>query len=318
MTAYNREKYIATAIESVLAQTFEDFELIIVDDCSQDGTVQIAQRYLTNKHVRVVINDKNLGQFQNRNNAARFARGRFIKYQDSDDLMYSHCLSTMVAPLVAEPRAGFALSVGKYWQGGPCPMLLTPRMSYQREFLGSGLFMGGPASAVFRAEVFRQLGGFPEIGVGSDYIFWAKACAQVNVILLPADLFWYRVHAGQELQSERAAHDYAIVQGEVWRMLDVPECPLDAEEREQAKRNWLFIIAKLTYLDFKAGRFGIARLRLRHAGLTVSDWFRYLRRPVRSVQAGTPLDEHGDFLIPDWSQFRLPEAELAEHAGMNF
>lgn len=318
MTAYNRERYVGAAIESVLAQTYGDFELIVVDDCSQDGTAEVARGYARDPRVRVLMNERNLGDYPNRNNAARYARGTFLKYQDSDDLMYPHCLATMVGPLMAEPRAGFALSLGKYWQGGPCPMLLTPRMSYQREFLGAGLFMGGPACAMFRAEVFRGLGGLPEVGTGSDHIFWLKACAKVNVVLVSADLFWYRVHGGQEIQSERAARDYAVVPGEVWRMLNSQECPLEAAEREQAKRNWLFIIAKLTYRDIRDGRFGIARLRLRHVGLSLGDWLKYLRRPVRNIHAGTPLGEDGEFLIPDWSQFRLPDAQVVEHTGVIF
>lgn len=305
MTAYNREKYIAASIESVLAQTFEDFELVIVDDCSQDRTVEIAQRYLFDSRVRVVVNKRNLGDYPNRNNAAKYAYGQFLKYHDSDDLMYPHCLATMIMPLQAEPSAGFALSGSKYWIGGPCPMLLTPRMCYQREFLGSGMFVGGPACALFRTDILHKLGGFPNQGVGSDHIFWLKACAKVNVLLLPADLFWYRVHAGQELQSDRAARDYAIVPGEVWRALHSPDCPLDGKELAQAKRNWTYILAKLTYYDLRAGRFSLAHFRLKSTGLSVRGWLIYFRRPRRSTFAGTPLDEHGDYIMPNFLARRL-------------
>ncbi len=119
--------------------------------------------------------------------------------------MYRHCLAVMVEALDAEPRAGFALSGSRDWPGGKCPMLLTPRLAYEREFLGSGLFHLGPASAMFRADVFRELGGFPMAGVASDYLFWLEACAKVNVLLVPGDLFYYRVHAGQEISSPTSA-----------------------------------------------------------------------------------------------------------------
>ena len=56
-------------------------------------------------------------------------------------------------------------------------MVLTPRMSYQREFLGQGMFYCGPSGALFRTGVLRKLGGFPDRGVASDYCFWLKACA---------------------------------------------------------------------------------------------------------------------------------------------
>src|ERR1043165_8139265 len=97
LTAYNREAFIADAIESVLVQTFTDFELLIVDDGSTDRTVEIARRYLHDSRGRLVQNEPNLGQFPNRNYAAQLARGEYLKFHDSDDLMYPHCLAVMIA-----------------------------------------------------------------------------------------------------------------------------------------------------------------------------------------------------------------------------
>ncbi|HXQ23799.1 MAG TPA: glycosyltransferase family A protein [Candidatus Acidoferrales bacterium] len=308
MTAFNREKYIGAAIESVLAQSIDDFELLIVDDRSRDGTVDIAADYARrDRRIRVVVNESNLGDYPNRNRAARQARGRFLKYHDSDDLMYPHCLATMVAPLAAEPRAGFALTNGTWWPGGPCPMLLTPRMCYQREFLGHGLFMCGPAGALFRTEVFHALGGFPETGVGSDYLLWLSGCAQFSVLLVPADLFWYRVHGTQEYNSARATWEYAMVPGEAWRALASPTCPLNLAERAQARRNLLYSVVKLTYRDLRAGRWPVARHRLRRLGLSAADWLRYLRRPRRDAFAGTPRDAAGELVIPDWSHYQIAQ-----------
>ena len=303
LTTYNREKYVAAAIESVLSQTFGDFELLIADDQSTDATVPIARAYeKSDTRVRVIVNQANLGQFRNRNRAAGLARGVFLKYHDSDDFMYPHCLMTMVTLLAAEPRASFALSNGWCWPGGPCPMLLTPRMCYQREFLGFGLFMCGPSGALFRTESFAALGGFPERGVGSDYLFWLSICARVNVLLVPADLFWYRIHSQQELHTEHAAQEYALLLGEAWRAIHSSQCPLLPEEREQAKRNIAFSLLKHTYRDVRSGRWGVATRRLRAAALSWRDWLRYLRPPRRTALAGTPLDENGDYLVSAWTQ----------------
>src|ERR1041384_7268362 len=86
MTAYNREDYIAEAIESVLASTYTNFELIIVDDCSSDNTVAIAKEYKAkDKRIKVYVNEKNLGDYPNRNKAASYANGDFLMYVDSDD-----------------------------------------------------------------------------------------------------------------------------------------------------------------------------------------------------------------------------------------
>lgn len=307
MAAYNRAQYVAAAIESVLAQRFTDFELIITDNGSTDGTVDIARAWAArDARIRVEVNERNLGQFGNRNRAASLARGRYLKFHDSDDLMYPHCLELMVGCLEAEPRAGFALSTGWAWPGGPVPMLLTPRQCYQREFLGFGLFMCGPSCALFRAEVFRKLGGFPEEGVASDHSFWLTACAREHVVLVPADLFWYRTHAGQEFASGAAAWEYARVPGRVWRALHDPSCPLEGSDLDQARRNHAFSVAKQTWRDLRAGRWGLAAHRLRHAGMSPADWLRYLRRPRRSAVAGVPVDAAGEPIVPAW--VRCPDA----------
>ncbi len=301
LTAYNRAPYIASSIESVLAQTFGDFELLITDNCSTDGTFDIARKYeRLDSRIRVVQNERNLGQFGNRNRAAELARGSLLKYHDSDDLMYPHCLAVMVPMLLSEPRAGFGLSSGNAWPGGACPMLLTPRMAYQREFFGEGLFYCGPSGALFRADVFRQLGGFVDAGAPSDHLFWMRACTTVNVVLLPADLFWYREHPSQELQSLTAQLQNARMPGLIWRALQAPECPLSADEREQAKRNRAYHLLRRTLQDARRGRWRITAERLRHSNLTAGDWLRYLRPPSRHAFAGTPLDADGNFETPAW------------------
>ena len=119
VTAYNREAYIAEALESVLAQTMEDFELIVSDDGSTDGTVAIAEEYARrDPRIRVSVNPRNLGDYANRRQAATVARGRFLKYHDSDDVMYPHCLAVMLDWLLKEPTAAFALSASHSWPGG--------------------------------------------------------------------------------------------------------------------------------------------------------------------------------------------------------
>jgi glycosyltransferase involved in cell wall biosynthesis len=289
LTSYNREDFIADAIESVLGQSLTDFELVICDDGSRDGTVDIINDYARrDARIRVSINERNLGDYGNRRHAASLARGRFLKYHDSDDLMYPHCLATMADPLEAEPRAAFALSASGNWPGGPCPMLLTPRLAYEREFLGNGLFQQGPASALFRTTEFLALGGFPEIAYAGDYLFWLRACAAVNVLLVPGDLFYYRVHAGQEMVKAESEVAYARAAAEGWRMLDSAQCPLRGDALDIAKRNFVFGQARVLGRHLKKGRWRSASIRFRHVGLSPGDWVTYLRFPRRNPSAGTP------------------------------
>jgi glycosyltransferase involved in cell wall biosynthesis len=299
LTAFNREALIGPAIESVLVQTFSDFELIVVDDCSTDGTVAVARRYLSDPRVRLVQNARNLGDYPNRNHAATFAVGEFLKYQDSDDLMYPHCLSVLVAAMRAEPTAGIALSGHKAWPGGPSPMLLTPRLAYQREFLGSGLFHLGPAAALFRREAFLAVGGFPDAGPHSDWLFWLNACRKMNTLLTYADLFWYRIHDGQHLRGRHAAYDGAMLEWKSFEALAAADCPLLPDELERAKKNTAGRILRAAWRDARRGAWHLAWFRVRHARLSPRQWLRYGRRPWVESLVGTPLTADGDFMIPE-------------------
>ena len=304
MTAFNRERYIGPAIESVLAQTFTDFELIVVDDCSTDDTVEVARSYLSDPRVRLVQNERNLGDYPNRNHAATLAVGEYLKYHDSDDLMYPHCLSVLVGALAAEPSAAFALSGHRAWPGGPSPMLLTPRLAYEREFFGEGLFNFGPAAALFRRDVFASLGGFPERGSQSDTLFWLNVCARVNVLLVYGDLYWYRMHPGQELRGTKAEYEGAALAWKWRAALDSPNCPLTPDERERAKRNLVGRILRSVVRDLRRGRVHLAWFRIRQARLSWSQWLRYASRPQVSLEAGTPLTPEGDAVVADALRIR--------------
>jgi glycosyltransferase involved in cell wall biosynthesis len=289
LTAYNREEYLAEAMESVLAQTCGDFELVVIDDRSSDGTLAVARGYeRRDRRVRVHANERNLGDYANRNFAASLAAGEFLKFHDSDDIMYPHCLEVMVRYLSAAPSAAFALSAHRAWAGAPCPIVSTPYLSYQREFLGFGMFNQGPANALFRTATFHQLGGFDDVGPHSDLAFWLRACRSVSALLVPADLYWYRVHEGQHLRTSQAAFDQARAARFHWEALRHPDCPLRGADLRMARRNVAFAAAKLTLRAVKCGELHLAAAHLRHSGLSVGEWVRYLRPPRRDAAAGAP------------------------------
>ena len=135
MTAFNREKYIGEAIESVLASSFTNFELIIVDDGSKDNTVTIANNYLSaDNRIKLYVNKVNQGQFANRNIAASYANGKYLKYVDSDDYIYSYSLKMMVDAMETYPDAGLAFCLTH----GPCkkplPYILYPKEALRQHF----------------------------------------------------------------------------------------------------------------------------------------------------------------------------------------
>src|SRR5712664_3536185 len=87
MPAYNAERFIESTVKSVLGQTFENFEFLVVDDCSIDSTAQILSN-IKDPRVRVLRNEKNLGIVGSLNRAALEARGHYIARIDADDLCF--------------------------------------------------------------------------------------------------------------------------------------------------------------------------------------------------------------------------------------
>ncbi len=89
MTAYNREQYVGEEIESVLSSTYRDFELIVADDCSTDSTVDIVRQYArSDDRITLIVSETNLGDYPNRNRVASHAKGEYLKYVDSDHVIY--------------------------------------------------------------------------------------------------------------------------------------------------------------------------------------------------------------------------------------
>jgi len=100
---HNRQRYIITAVDSILAQTFEDFELLIIDDGSTDATLEVLSRY-QDPRLRVECNPRNLGIPATRNRGLELARGEYIALLDSDDIAWPNRLTRQVEALDRHPE----------------------------------------------------------------------------------------------------------------------------------------------------------------------------------------------------------------------
>lgn len=108
---YNYAEYISFAIESVLNQNFKDFELLIQDDCSTDGTQEVVQKYLADERIIFEVNKENLGLPGNWNRCLSKARGEYIKFVFADDLLCSpDALGKMVSILDSDPQVSLVAS----------------------------------------------------------------------------------------------------------------------------------------------------------------------------------------------------------------
>ena len=200
MTAYNREKYIEEAIKSVLASTYTNFELIIVDDGSKDNTVEIAKAYaVKDARIKVYLNEQNLGDYPNRNKAASYATGKYLKYVDADDMIYPRGLEILVEMMEEFPEAGWGLCSLLQNISKPFPFMLQPHGAYHYNFKGPGLFHKAPLSSIIKRETFEAVGGFKNIRMAGDFEMWHRLAQKYNVVLMPDGIVWYREHDEQEI-----------------------------------------------------------------------------------------------------------------------
>ncbi len=234
MTAYNREKYIAEAVESVLASTYRDFELIIVDDGSTDRTVEIARAYQqSDRRVQVYQNAKNLGDYKNRNRAAEFARGKYLKYLDSDDFLYPWGLGCMVDSMEKFPRA--ALGLSRFAFESPHPFELLPEKVYEMHFFGTTILGSAPTSAIIRTGAFRQVGGFSGTNFIGDGELWLRLSARFPLVIVPDGTTWWRRHPQQEMVFGQET--YPILRHQVDHAAVVAaECPLNEAQKKSAMK----------------------------------------------------------------------------------
>jgi glycosyltransferase involved in cell wall biosynthesis len=233
-TSYNRAQYLGSTIESVLAQEYAEFEYIIVEDCSPDDSLAVARSYEHDPRLRVVANPSNLGDYGNRNRGLRLARGKYVKFVDCDDLLYPHCVGSMLAVAEAFPDAGvvFATRERPPWR---YPVRLSPEQVYRLHFTAGGVLHQGPLSSLLRREAVLAVGGFPELYTG-DVACWLNLAREYPVVLMGGGLYWWREHAGQLSETLRSVSvKWASHQAEGarlhWEALGHPECPLPAEER---------------------------------------------------------------------------------------
>jgi glycosyltransferase involved in cell wall biosynthesis len=196
MTAYNREIYISEAIESVLASSFKDFELIIVDDCSKDNTVEIARKYEElDSRIKVYINEVNLGDYPNRNKAASYASGKYLKYLDSDDMMSPKCIEVMVNQMELHPDCAFGISSRVLNQA----LKHSPESAYRVHFFERGILDLGPSASIIRNDIFKKENGFWKLRCVSDFEFWFRIAQKYAVLELEKDLIFWRQHEEQEI-----------------------------------------------------------------------------------------------------------------------
>ncbi len=269
MTVYNREKYLAEAIESVLASDFTDFEYIIVDDCSTDRSVEIAKAYAAkDSRIRCYQNSENLGDYPNRNQAASYAKGRYLKYVDSDDTIATHCLSHMIKAMEAFPQAALGLCQKR---DDIYPQQLTPQETYKRSFLENDRAVLGnaPLSVIIRHSTFKAHGGFSGQNYSGDGELWLKMSAQDPILLLESGLVYWRKHGDQEFNTgHQSGAQFTFGFLKDIAAINAPNCPLNANEVPIALRRCQWYHSRFIIRLLKSGHLARAWEIKTNSGIT--------------------------------------------------
>ena len=202
MPAYNAEKYIAQAIESILGQTYGDFEFIIINDCSCDRTEEIILTY-DDPRIVYLKNQQNLGVAKTLNKGLAMAKGEYIARMDADDIAMPERLAKQVAFLDGnEDVAVLGTNVETFNEAGT---ICTGWSATDPEQMKVDLlFACGLAhpSVMMRTEAIRQLGGYdPEFNGLEDYELWCRVTEKYQITTLPDILLKYRIHGSQVTQN---------------------------------------------------------------------------------------------------------------------
>lgn len=195
MPSYNTAGFIKESIQSVQSQTYENWELIIVDDCSTDNTDEIVAAFLKDARIRYIKNQHNSGAAVSRNRALREAKGKWIAFLDSDDLWEPEKLEKQISFMTDN---GYHFSYTNYIEidekSKPNGRSVTGPMRITRHGMFNYCWMGC-LTVMYDAEMVGLV-QISDMKKNNDYAMWLKICQKTNCYLLDETLGQYRKRSG--------------------------------------------------------------------------------------------------------------------------
>ena len=275
ITVFNREHYLEDAVESVLHSSFQDFEIIIVDDDSNDNSFHVAQNLASrDSRIHVYRNESNLGDYPNRNIAATYAIGKYLKYLDADDVIYKFSLEYMVDALETNPEVGMAISHNVIDDDFPYPHVSDPYSTMYLEYFGNSALGVGPSASIIRKSTFWSCGGFSGKRFLGDQELWLKIGMNYSIVKLQPSLIWYRRHDLQEINIETKFIKVRIERFNL-RWINLSECNkvFTSEEFKLAKVALVrFYFLSVLKMIVKQRRLKTAIIMLLHSPFKLKDF----------------------------------------------
>lgn len=208
MSVYNGERYLKQAIDSILSQTFTDFEFILIEDCSTDSTAQILQNY-TDPRLKIHYNPKNIGLTKSLNLGLNMAQGDYIARQDADDISLPTRLAEQAAFLDAHPAVVLVSGNIEQIDADGNTIGLLNRAALPQLVRWYMLFynhVSGHSQVLFRRDAALKVGGYNENRPYSqDYELWLKLLREGEIAMLPRTWLKRRTH-GENISTQKFAH----------------------------------------------------------------------------------------------------------------
>lgn len=191
MPSYNTSRFIEETIKSVLSQTYSNWELLIVDDCSSDDTDNVVQPFLSDERIRYLKNEKNSGAAVSRNRALREAKGKWIAFLDSDDLWMPEKLEKQIKFM---KKNGYHFSYTNYAEISADGKRNGITVTGPKKITKNGFFnycWPGCLTVMYDKDVVGLI-QIADIKKNNDYAMWLKVCRKADCYLLNDELALYR------------------------------------------------------------------------------------------------------------------------------
>lgn len=282
---YNHAPYLKERIDSVLNQTYQDFEVIILDDCSPDNSVEVIEQYRSNPHVsHILINEQNTrNTFIQWERGISMAKGRYIWIAESDDVAEPQLLETLIGQLEQHPDASVAFCHSRLIDADgallseqntknpaqPGQITIDDSCTFLRHLLIFN-YIYNASMAVFRRDVYdRANPDYKQFRYCGDWHFWASVCAAGRVIEVYDMLSRFRQH--QRKVTEDSKKDVF----HVWN-------------DEMKTIRYIASLCKLTTLEQRCLKGRLSK-RLRRADMTEEER-QQLRNEYPTLCSGNTLD----------------------------
>jgi glycosyltransferase involved in cell wall biosynthesis len=294
LPVYNGMKFLELSIISVLKQSFTDFELLIIDDCSIDGS----REYLNNiqdDRVKIFLNKENRGLFYNLNYLIKQSDSLLIKLWAQDDIMYPDCLEEIVLFHTQHPEIGFSYSGCNYIDGenkaelynkiDTTPAIISQKLHTRIAFF-TGSIAGNIANVTISKKALDKVGLFNEdMKISGDFEMWVRLAKEYPVGFIKKPLIQLRNHKGQlSKQSQYYIHH-------VKEDIAVYNFLLTYINEDQKKEGWLLLrnhkllfYYTLMVKAFVKGEWKVARnfLKILHSfdNIFVLSWYFFRNRII--------------------------------------